>query len=113
MTKTLMHIEGMNGQVELLPDRVVIHRKGLWNAFSYGLNAKREIPLGALTEVALKPAGLLVFGEIEFVSGGRMMQARKTANPNAVKFRRDKNAAFEALKEKIFEIINQQQRQQK
>ena len=66
-----MYIEGLNGQVELLPDRVVIHRKGLWNAFTYGLNAKREIPLGALSEVALKPAGRLTFGEIEFVSNAQ------------------------------------------
>ena len=110
MAKTLLYIEGLNGQVELLPDRVVIHRKGLWNAFTYGFNTKREIPLGAITEVALKPAKLLIFGEIEFISGTRF--GGKKNNPSAVNFRRDKNDAFETLKEKVFELL-QQQRQAK
>ena len=54
MSKVLLRVEGMDGQIELLADRVVIHRAGLWNAVKYGLNAKREIPLGAISEVVFQ-----------------------------------------------------------
>ncbi len=107
MAKLIMRVEGLNGQVELLADRVVIHRKGLWNALTYGLNAKREIPLSAMSEVQFKEASRFNFGEIEFVGGGRAAQTKKKINLNAVKFRRDKNQEFEMLKEKMFEIMEQ------
>ncbi|MDE3016406.1 MAG: hypothetical protein KGI29_05740 [Pseudomonadota bacterium] len=113
MAKGLMTVAGLDGQVELLSDRVVIHRQGLWNALKFGFNARREIPLSAITEVAFKPAGRFMFGEIEFVSSGRAVHHKKTANPSAVKFKRDKNEMFEALKEKIFQIVHPQNPQAK
>lgn len=111
MSKRLMYVEGGDGQVELMNDRVVIHRKGLWNMFVYGLNARREIPLSAVSEVVFKPAGGIRFGEIEFVRSGRSMDEGKKWQSNAVKFNKKKNAEFEALKEKAFELIESYARQ--
>jgi len=69
----------------------------------------REIPLAAISEVAFRTASALRFGEIEFVRSGRSgdENKKKKINPNAVRFKRDKNQAFEALKEKIFELVTQ------
>jgi hypothetical protein len=111
MAKILMRVEGMDGQIELMSDRVVIHREGLLNIMKYGMGAKREIPLGAISEIAFKDAGMLTFGQIEFVRSGRSTEEKKRNNASAVKFKRDKQPQFEKLKEKIFELVDQYARQ--
>lgn len=107
MAKILMRVEGMDGQVELLNDRVVIHRSGIWNMFKYGFNARREIPLAAISEVAFKNAGPLFFGEIEFVRSGRSADEKSKRDYSKVKFSRRKNQEFEVLKERVFQLVDQ------
>lgn len=106
MAKRIMLVEGLDGQVELLTDRVVIHRQGLLNAIKYGLNSQREIPLAAISEVVFHPASALRFGTIEFVRSGRSTEERK-ANNSMVKFGRKSASGFKILKEKVFELIEQ------
>ncbi len=108
MAKLIMRVEGVDGQIELLNDRVVVLRGGLMNTFKYGINAKREIPLGAISEVAFKDASALRMGEIEFVRSGRSADEKKQkkASDSVVKFRKKEQADFEALKEKVFEMMN-------
>jgi hypothetical protein len=117
MAKPLMIVVGMDGEVHLLPDRVVIMRKGLWNAVKFGFNAQRDIPLSAIHEIGFKNANVLMFGQIDFVSGSQNMMSyggkKKKVNPNAVKFKRDKQKPFEMLKEKVFELMAKQQNQRK
>jgi len=105
MAKTIMKITGMDGQVELMNDRVVILRQGMFNAMKFGFNAKREIPLGAISEVVFKGATPFKFGEIEFVRSGRSTDERKAAKHSTVKFRKLQHAQFEELKEKVFELM--------
>lgn len=112
MGKTLMYVEGMDGQVELLADRVVIHRKGVFNAFKFGLNARREIPLHAISEIGFKPASAIRFGEIEFVRSGRSGDERSIKNSNTVRFPQKKQEKFERLKERIFKILEVMAKQQ-
>ena len=71
MAKVLMRVNGLDGQVELMGDRVVIHRAGLWNAFKFGFNARREIPLSAITEVAFRPGGK--FALVQDVKDGSLL----------------------------------------
>lgn len=114
MAKPLMRLVGLDGKVELLPDRIVIHREGLWNAMKFGLNARREIPIVAVSEVVFKPANAFRWGEIEFVRSGRSVddsKSNKKTNYNAVRFKKDKNQQFEALKEKVFELLTQMHKQ--
>ena len=106
MPKVIARANGIDGQIALLPDRVVIRRDGLWNALRYGFNSQREIPLGAISEVAFRAAGKLRFGEIEFVRSGRSDEQFKKGG-NAVKFNYKSNNDFETLKEKAFEMIEQ------
>lgn len=107
MAKQIMHVEGFDGVVTLLSDRVIIERPGMWNFFKYGFNSKREIPLSAVSEVVLKPPLLLGMGSIEFVRMGRSENERTKTNYSLVKFKKIKYAQFDALKEKIFEIMDE------
>ena len=112
MAKTLMRVEGMDGQVELMSDRIVIHRPGIWNIFKYGFNARREIPLAAISEVAFKPAGVF-FGEIEFIRSGRSSDEKNKRDYSKVKFGKKKNREFNVLKEKTFALIEQYAQQRR
>jgi len=118
MGKMIMRVEGLDGSVELLPDRVIIRHDGIWNAFKFGFNSAREIPLAAISEIGFKNSNLIMMGEIDFiVSGGgsRQMQIgkKKAANPNAVRFRKNKQQEFAVLKEKVFELMAQTSAQRK
>lgn len=107
MVKVIMRVDGLDGQIALLADRVVIRRDGLWNAIKYGFNSQREIPLAAISEVAFRDAGSLRFGEIEFVRSGRSIEEKKSAKTGAVRFNKKSQQEFYTLKEKIFELMEQ------
>ena len=102
---TIMFVEGLDGQVELMADRVVIHRRGVINSLFFGYNSRREIPLGAISEVMFRDANRLKFGVIEFVRSGRSADERKGKNACIVKFNRASAPQFNRLKEKAFELI--------
>jgi hypothetical protein len=104
MGKSLMFVSGLDGQVEVTADRVIIHRKGLVNAVFFGFNARREIPLGAISEVMFRDATRLKYGIVEFVRSGRSTEERK-GNMCIVKFNRAQAPQFEKMKEKVFELI--------
>lgn len=107
MGKILMRVEGVDGQIELLSDRVIVHRRGIWNMFKYGFNARREIPIGAISEVSFKEPSLITFGEIDFVRSGRSADERRRNSSSAVKFGRKKQFEFEKLKEEVFKMVEQ------
>ena len=111
MAKVIMRVAGIDGQVALLADRVVITREGILNIFTFGFNSKREIPLTAISEVIFKNPTLFRMGQIEFVRSGRSADERKTTKQSTVKFRKSQMDNFETLKEKIFELMEQNNRQ--
>ncbi len=103
--KAIMYVEGLDGQIELLPDRVIIHRKGVVNTLFFGFNSRREIPLGQVSEVMFRDATRIKFGIIEFVRSGRSSAERKDSTQCIVKFNRATARRFEKLKDKTFELI--------
>jgi len=108
MAKTIMKIEGIDGQLELLSDRLVIHRRGLFNALKYGFNAETEIPLAAISEVIFKAPVWLGMGTIDFIRGGRINRDMKGGGSRtAVKFKKAQLQQFHAFKEKVFELTSQ------
>jgi len=110
MAKIIAKAKGMNGVLILMSDRVVIDRPGILNFFKYGSGAKREIPLNAISEVVFQPATMFSMGTIELVRSGRASDDRKLQNKASVlKFKKIQNQQFENMKEKIFEVMNQQQ----
>ena len=108
MAKSIMYVTGIDGQVELLPDRVVIHRKGFVNSLFFGFNSRREIPLGQISEVAFRDATRMKYGIIEFIRSGRSTDERKGGSC-IVKFNRKSAPQFEALKEKAFQLLQKSQ----
>jgi hypothetical protein len=114
MSKMIMRLEGMDGVVELMSDRVVVLHPGLWNMIRFGTNSTRELPLGAISEIGFKNANVLVWGEIDFIVGTRPMPIpgqKKKVSPTSVRFKKDKQKQFEALKDKVFELMAQHSRQ--
>jgi hypothetical protein len=110
MGKILMRVVGLDGQIDLLPDRVVIHRDGLLNAIKFGFNATREIPLGAISEVSFRVASTFIFGSIEFVRSGRSVDEKNKSKHSTVKFNTTTNKEMEILKEKVFELMDKYNR---
>ncbi len=104
MSKRFMYAQGADGQIELLSDRVIIHRKGVFNLMKYGPNARREIPLTSVASVNFRDATLFKMGEIDFDYAGRSQLDRKQ---NTVAFTRKHQEEFYELKEKIFELMQQ------
>lgn len=107
MAKLIMRVEGTDGQLELMTDRVVIHRQGVFNMFKYGLAAKKEIPLAAISNIGFRDANILKPGEINFEYAGR---SQKDDKANKVAFMRKKQNEFYQFKEKLFDLMNQQRR---
>jgi len=104
MAKIIMQVTGRDGQIDLMNDRVVIHRKGIFNMFKYGINAKKEIPIAAISNINFRDAHVLKFGEIAFDYAGRSHVDEKE---NAVTFNKKDQHAFFSFKEKVFELMAQ------
>jgi hypothetical protein len=112
MGKIILKAEGFDADIALLADRVVIIRKGIFNALKYGFNAKTEIPLIAISEVTFRPPILLGMGTIDFIRSGRANFDMKRGSSTAVKFKKINLPQFEAMKEKVFELMGQLHKQQ-
>ncbi len=62
--------KGVNGQLTVRPDRIVISRKGMMGLMTQGLKGNKEIPLTNITAVQVKQPGL-TNGYIQFsILGG-------------------------------------------
>lgn len=107
MAKLIMTVRGGNGIIELMNDRIVIHRKGVANLFKYGMNARREIPLSSIASVNFRDASFFKMGEIDFDYAGRSQFDRKYSS---VTFQQKSQQQFVDLKDKIFEIMQQAKR---
>ena len=104
----LMYVEGLDGQVELTTDRVMIHRKGFFNIFKHGLGAHHEIPLSSISGIDFHDATMFTQGYIDFDHPGK--RGGKDADKDKVKFGKKHREQFELLKEEIFRIIEEHSR---
>lgn len=103
MAKVLMYVEGIDGQIELMNDRVIVHRKGILNSMKHGLNARHEIPLASISGVDFQDATVFKQGMIDFDHAGKRSSGQK--GRNSIKFSKKHQEQFYNLKEKIFELI--------
>lgn len=72
MSGALYFVKGVNGQLEVFEDKVVITRKGFMSFSTHGLAGGKTIPMSAIQSVQFKPGGSLMNGFIQFaVMGGR------------------------------------------
>lgn len=107
MPSQLMYVTGFDGQIELLDDRVIIHRKGILNMLRHGFHVRREIPLSSITSVNFREATPIRMGEIDFDFAGRSQTDKKQ---NTVMFARRQQKHFFNLKEKLFSMMQQARR---
>ena len=71
-----MHFDGLNGQIEVLEDRIVISRKGVFGFLTQGLKGDKMIPFASITAVQFKTASAFFNGYIQFtVMGATKVEA--------------------------------------
>jgi serine/threonine protein kinase len=105
ISSAIRTLSGVNGQLELYRDKIVIKRKGLRAFLSQGIKGDKTIPLDSVTSVQLKPAGPLLNGYIQFslpgaVEGrGGILDA--TRNENSVMFTSSSSSDAAAIKNYI------------
>lgn len=94
---------GLNAKIEVYEDKVVITRKGLHAAT---LGKETDVLTSRLQGVSFREAGfsagylrLLFAGDKPDVAGTDM-------NPHTVMFKKKSNDAMKAVKDKIYEMIN-------
>ncbi len=115
----LCHLEGINGQVDLYSNRVVIRREGVLAKVTHGFfEGNTEILLKKITAVQLDKGGLLP-GHIQFIVPGGSEPRYTILNPvnngyavalgsnsnKTVLFSADHNQEAEELKNKIYELL--------
>jgi len=75
MSNYLYYVKGVNGQLEVYSDKVIISRKGALGFLTQGLAGDKTIPMRAIQSVQFKAGNALTNGFIQFaVMGGREKQ---------------------------------------
>ncbi len=107
---TILHeLQGVNGQIELYENRIIIKRKGVLAKMTQGFfKGEKEIFLNKISGIQLKKAGMLSNGYIQFTLSGGNENTKgalsATQDENTVFFNKSNNASAEKLKKKIYEL---------
>ena len=107
----LMELKGINGQLELYEDKVIIKRKGGLAKITQGFTkGDKTIYLNQISAIDLKLGGNLVNGYIQFVLPGGNEKTKgafqATQDENSIMFRKKDNELVIKMKEKIEESNN-------
>ncbi len=98
-------VKGVNGQLTVKRDRVIISRKGVLSFMTQGLKGDKEIRMRDISSVQFKKAGYMVNGYIEIAFlGGREGQGgvfAATQNENSIMFNIGQQKGFLKAKELI------------
>lgn len=109
MDQVVMEAKGVNGQLELLENKIRIRRKGLMALATQGIKGDKEIFIKQITSVQIKNASALINGFIQFVfvggqeAKGGLLEAGK--DENTVTFSKKQQPEFEAIKSAIEERL--------
>ena len=68
--KMIHYLKGMNGQVEVYEDKLVIKRKGVFGWASHGFAGDRVIPISSIKTIQYKAGSLIQNGFIQFGISG-------------------------------------------
>ncbi|OHX39199.1 SHOCT domain-containing protein [Cytobacillus oceanisediminis] len=106
-----MEANGVNGQLELTGNKIIIKRKGMMAKMSQGLKGDKEILIKQISSIQIKKAGALTNGYIQFsFSGGKENKGGlfdATKDENTIMFNKKQMPDFEKLKLAIEEKIDQ------
>jgi hypothetical protein len=105
MDNIIAAAKGINGIIELLPDRIRIRRKGFGALILHGLKGEKEILVSQISAIQLKKASMWTNGYIQFsFLGGQ--ESKKglfdaTKDENTVMFNTKQQNGFLLLKERL------------
>lgn len=109
MDEVLAEAKGVDGQVELLEDKIRIRRKGMLAVMTRGLKGDKEIFISQISSVQYKKAGTFTSGYIQFAflggqeTKGGLIDA--ATDENTVLFNGKQQPAFETLKARLEEQL--------
>lgn len=107
MEEILMSAKGVNGQLELLADKVRISRKGAMSLLIHGLKGDKEILISRISSIQFKEASNWFNGYIQFTfEGGREAKGgltEATQDENSVVFRISQQDDFVKIKAAVEE----------
>ncbi|KZE67656.1 hypothetical protein AWM68_17945 [Fictibacillus phosphorivorans] len=102
-----MEATGLNGQLVLLDNKIVIKRKGAWGFLTQGLKGDKEIYIKQISSIQFKPGGSITNGFIQFAfSGGDETKGGlfdAVNDENSIMFKKKQNGDFLKIKELIEE----------
>ncbi|MFD0825809.1 DUF4429 domain-containing protein [Neobacillus sp. M.A.Huq-85] len=105
-----MEVTGVNGQLELKENKIVIKRKGMLAKMSQGLKGDKEILIKQISSIQFKNAGTFTNGYIQFAfSGGKETKGGlvdATQDENTVMFNKKQAGDFEKFKVAVEEKID-------
>lgn len=105
-------LKGVNGQIELYADKIIIKRKGALSKMTQGFfKGDKTIYIKQITGMQVKQGGNFTNGYIQFTVPGGIENKKgitsATKDENTVMFAKKDNALVESIKEKIEEIQQQ------
>jgi hypothetical protein len=101
--------KGVNGQITISNNIVVISRKGALGFLTQGLKGDKRIPIKNITAVQYKDAGFLTNGYIQLSIHGSMENKSglfaATHDENTVMFNKSQSKDFLELRDSIESVI--------
>jgi Short C-terminal domain/Domain of unknown function (DUF4429) len=110
MTDMLIEFKGLNGQIELYTDKIIIKRKGTRAKLTQGFfKGDKTIYIKQITGIQLKEAGLFIGGYIQFTIPGGIESRRGISDANrdenTVMFLKTENKLAQQMKSEIEKLM--------
>jgi len=112
----LLELKGVNGQIQLYEDRIIITRKGLMSKLALGLfKGEKTIYLNDITGIEFRLGSNLLNGYIQFTVPGGIESVRGvvdgSSDENTVMFYKKENDTAIQLKETIEKLKSKSKNQ--
>jgi hypothetical protein len=109
----LFEAKGVNGQVRLYPDRLVIARNGAMGFLTQGLKGEKAILIRQISSVQFQDATVLTRGYIHFAfvggQGNKVGLTTAGRDENSVLFSRAQRDAFAQLRDQVMALMERQE----
>ncbi len=111
MGEIVKELKGVNGQLEVYPDKIIIKRKGFLAKTSQGFfKGDKTIYLNQISGIQIKPGASLTNGYIQFtLPGGRESKkglSEATRDENTILFTKKNNELVSSIKAYIEEMLS-------
>lgn len=113
MDDVIYTLEGVNGQLYLYHNRVVIKRKGAIAKLSQGFfKGEKEIFISQISGIQVRDGTVFTNGYIQFTLSGGNESTKgilsATQDENSIMFAKNNNELVKKIKNKIYELKNSQ-----